>query len=168
MHWQFWAVGLAMLLFIICIVQLSPRLIRTCSCWRWWLCKTCADVASSGLLLWLRVLCRTCLTTEECLLHPNRNPNLSKAEIEERLKRFLGVTKVIWLPKCARTALPAAGVPRHRLSLSTSYMCGSTTYAHVAASEAVVMQSGPAGWSVWSVSACPCAVLCCAQGPLQR
>lgn len=42
---------------------------------------------------------RTCLTTEECLLHPNRNPDLSKAEIEERLMRFLGVTKVIWLPR---------------------------------------------------------------------
>jgi agmatine deiminase len=42
---------------------------------------------------------RTCLTTEECLLHPNRNPHLSKADIEQRLKRFLGVTKVIWLPK---------------------------------------------------------------------
>jgi len=41
----------------------------------------------------------TCLTTEECLLNPNRNPDLSKADIEERLKRFLGVTKVIWLPK---------------------------------------------------------------------
>jgi agmatine deiminase len=42
---------------------------------------------------------RTLLTTEECLLHPNRNPELSKGEIEDRLKRFLGVTKVIWLPK---------------------------------------------------------------------
>jgi agmatine deiminase len=39
------------------------------------------------------------LTTEECLLHPNRNPNLSKDDIEARLKRFTGVTKVIWLPK---------------------------------------------------------------------
>ncbi len=41
----------------------------------------------------------TLLTTEECLLNPNRNPNLSKSEIEERLKRFTGVEKVIWLPK---------------------------------------------------------------------
>ena len=39
----------------------------------------------------------TCLTTEECLLNPNRNPDLSKAEIEEQLKRYLGVEKVIWL-----------------------------------------------------------------------
>jgi len=41
----------------------------------------------------------TLLTTEECLLHPNRNPNLTKSEIEDRLKRLLGVSKVIWLPR---------------------------------------------------------------------
>jgi agmatine deiminase len=38
----------------------------------------------------------TLLTTEECLLNPNRNPTLSRAAIEERLKRYLGVTKIIW------------------------------------------------------------------------
>ena len=40
----------------------------------------------------------TCVTTEECLLHTNRNPGKSKAEIEDTLKQWLGVTKVIWLP----------------------------------------------------------------------
>lgn len=44
------------------------------------------------------LLCRTLLTTEECLLNQNRNPKLSKQEIEQVLQRFLGVTKVIWLP----------------------------------------------------------------------
>ena len=39
----------------------------------------------------------TCLTTEECLLNPNRNPHLSRAQIEEALRRYLGVTTVIWL-----------------------------------------------------------------------
>ena len=39
----------------------------------------------------------TCLTTEECLLNPNRNPGLARPEIEEHLRRFLGVTRVIWL-----------------------------------------------------------------------
>lgn len=38
-----------------------------------------------------------CLTTEQCLLHPNRNPHLSRNEIEESLKDFLGVQKIIWL-----------------------------------------------------------------------
>jgi len=41
----------------------------------------------------------TCLTTEECLLNPNRNPGLSRAQIEEHLRRYLGVTSVIWLGK---------------------------------------------------------------------
>jgi agmatine deiminase len=41
----------------------------------------------------------TCLTTEECLLNPNRNPHLSRAEIEENLRRYLGVTQIIWLGK---------------------------------------------------------------------
>jgi len=39
----------------------------------------------------------TLITTEECLLHPNRNPDLSKAEIEQNLKDYTGMNKVIWL-----------------------------------------------------------------------
>ncbi|MDQ5846436.1 MAG: agmatine deiminase family protein [Acidobacteriota bacterium] len=37
------------------------------------------------------------LTTEQCLLNPNRNPQLSQAEIEKYLKDYLGVEKVLWL-----------------------------------------------------------------------
>ena len=37
------------------------------------------------------------LTTEQCLLNPNRNPDLSRDEIEKYLKDYLGVTKVLWL-----------------------------------------------------------------------
>ena len=37
------------------------------------------------------------LTTEQCLLNPNRNPQLSRSEIEDYLKNFLGVGKVLWL-----------------------------------------------------------------------
>lgn len=40
----------------------------------------------------------TLLVTEECLLNPNRNPQLSKDTIESILKTCLGVSKVIWLP----------------------------------------------------------------------
>jgi agmatine deiminase len=39
----------------------------------------------------------TLLTTESCLLHPNRNPHLDRSEIESMLKRYLGVTQVLWL-----------------------------------------------------------------------
>lgn len=37
------------------------------------------------------------LTTEQCLLNPNRNPQLDRTEIEQYLKDYLGVTKVLWL-----------------------------------------------------------------------
>ena len=39
------------------------------------------------------------LTTESCLLNPNRNPNLSRAEIEQRLRDFLGVREIFWLSR---------------------------------------------------------------------
>ncbi len=39
----------------------------------------------------------TCITTEQCLLNTNRNPQLSKEEIEGTLRRFLGFSNVIWL-----------------------------------------------------------------------
>ena len=37
------------------------------------------------------------LTTEQCLLNPNRNPALDKSDIEQRLARDLGATKIVWL-----------------------------------------------------------------------
>src|SRR5262245_25595911 len=39
----------------------------------------------------------TVLTTEQCLLNQNRNPQLSRIEIEEYLRDYLNVTKVLWL-----------------------------------------------------------------------
>jgi agmatine deiminase len=39
----------------------------------------------------------TVLTTEECLLNRNRNPELSKEEIERALLDHLGAEKVVWL-----------------------------------------------------------------------
>ncbi len=39
----------------------------------------------------------TLITTEECLLSPGRNPQLSREEIERHLRAFLGVESVIWL-----------------------------------------------------------------------
>lgn len=39
----------------------------------------------------------TLLTTEACLLNKNRNPHLSKAEIENHLKQQLGVSNILWL-----------------------------------------------------------------------
>jgi agmatine deiminase len=39
----------------------------------------------------------TVLTTESCLLNPNRNPELSRIEIEDYLRTYLGVSNVLWL-----------------------------------------------------------------------
>ena len=48
---------------------------------------TTIDVNGAGQLL----------TTESCLLHPNRNPRLAKHDIESRLRDFLGIEKITWL-----------------------------------------------------------------------
>lgn len=40
----------------------------------------------------------TLITTEQCLLHPNRNPGMTRDQIETELKSRLGVDKVVWLP----------------------------------------------------------------------
>ena len=37
------------------------------------------------------------LTTESCLLNPNRNPRLSRGEIEQRLRDYLSVREIFWL-----------------------------------------------------------------------
>lgn len=39
----------------------------------------------------------TLLTTESCLLNPNRNPSLSRTQIEAELHRLLGVDRILWL-----------------------------------------------------------------------
>jgi len=39
----------------------------------------------------------TLLTTTSCLLNKNRNPNLTKEQIEQYLKDFLGITNILWL-----------------------------------------------------------------------
>ncbi len=45
------------------------------------------DVNGRGLLL----------TSEQCLLNPNRNPHLTRGQIEQNLRDFLGVKKILWV-----------------------------------------------------------------------
>ncbi len=40
----------------------------------------------------------TAIITESCVLNPNRNPRVSKADCEAELKRLLGLESIIWLP----------------------------------------------------------------------
>ena len=41
----------------------------------------------------------TLLTTEDCLLNPNRNPDLTQEGIEQNLRKYLDVTNILWLGK---------------------------------------------------------------------
>src|SRR5881398_1577782 len=45
------------------------------------------DVNGAGVLL----------TTESCLLNPNRNPSLGRAEIEQRIRDYFGIQEILWL-----------------------------------------------------------------------
>jgi agmatine deiminase len=40
----------------------------------------------------------TLLTTEQCLLNPNRNPELDRGGIETALRDYLGIREIVWLP----------------------------------------------------------------------
>jgi agmatine deiminase len=39
----------------------------------------------------------TLITTEQCLLHPNRNSTMSREQIEQGLRDYLGVERIVWL-----------------------------------------------------------------------
>lgn len=41
----------------------------------------------------------TLMVTESCLLSQGRNPSMSKEQIEKTLKEYLGISKVLWLPR---------------------------------------------------------------------
>lgn len=66
-----------------------------------------ADFAGAGLTRFDRLVAEggalevdgegTVVTTRQCLLNANRNPGLSQSEIEEILRKAIGVEKVIWL-----------------------------------------------------------------------
>ena len=67
--------------------RLAVEAAITCSRSNWILEGGAIDGDGSG----------TFLTTEQCLLNPNRNPELSKQDIDARLRSDLGATKVVWL-----------------------------------------------------------------------
>ncbi|MFC4098606.1 agmatine deiminase [Paenibacillus xanthanilyticus] len=39
----------------------------------------------------------TLLTTEQCLLNPNRNPDMTREQVEELLREYLNIEKIIWI-----------------------------------------------------------------------
>jgi agmatine deiminase len=67
---------------ILCTQANLPRQSRD-----WVLEGGAIDVDGAGL----------CVTTGQCLLNPNRNPQLSRGDIETRLKADLGLREILWL-----------------------------------------------------------------------
>lgn len=55
----------------------------------------------------------TLLTTEQCLLNPNRNPSMTREEIEATLRAHLGVRTVVWLPYGQETDSGPEGTDGH-------------------------------------------------------
>ncbi len=74
----------------------------------WALCRMC-------MCDWQQHDCRTLVTTAECLLNKNRNPHMTREEIEAELDRQLGIKKVLWLPRvrslCFTKAMPVCSTP---------------------------------------------------------
>jgi agmatine deiminase len=68
----------------------------------------------------------TLLTTSQCLLSRGRNPHLTRAQIEQRLKQFLGVQRVLWLE---HGALEGDDTDSHIDTLAR--FCDANTIAYV-------------------------------------
>jgi agmatine deiminase len=101
----------------------------------------------------------TVLTTEECLLNHNRNPDLTRAGIEAHLRAYLGVEQVIWLGRgifndetdghvdniacflrpgvVALTVCEDPGDPQHEISLDARARLDAATDAHGRAIEVI-------------------------------
>jgi agmatine deiminase len=61
----------------------------------------------------------TVLTTEQCLLNPNRNPGMQRETVERHLRDYLGVTSVIWLPFGHETDSGPEGTDGHVDGIAT-------------------------------------------------
>ena len=55
----------------------------------------------------------TLITTEMCLLNPNRNPGMTKEQIEDGLRDYLGVETIVWLPFGDATDVGPNGTDGH-------------------------------------------------------
>ena len=64
----------------------------------------------------------TILATEACLLSRGRNPELSRAEIEQELKNYLGAQKIVWLPR---------GIYNDETNEHVDNVCAFTSPGHV-------------------------------------
>ena len=65
----------------------------------------------------------TLITTEQCLLNKNRNPDLSREQIEKNLKNYFGVRKIIWLKHGTDEGTETA----HVLASACRFDCSSSS-----------------------------------------
>ncbi|MFC3110825.1 agmatine deiminase family protein [Undibacterium arcticum] len=91
----------------------------------------------------------TLIGTEECLLNPNRNPTMTKSQIENTLLAAYGATKFIWLPyglefdniTNGHIDLVASYVAPAKLLIFTAPGTGTGNETRMAANKAVLQQS---------------------------
>jgi agmatine deiminase len=74
----------------------------------------------------------TLITTEQCLLHPNRNPHLTRAQIEQCLRDHLGVDTIVWLPWGHSLDTGPAGTDGHVDGVLQYVAPGHVVLEHVA------------------------------------
>jgi agmatine deiminase len=55
----------------------------------------------------------TVVTTEQCLLNPNRNRDMTRQDVEQGLRDYLGVTTIVWLPTGHSLDVGPAGTDGH-------------------------------------------------------
>lgn len=89
-HWRFNAWG-GLYRDVHHDVQVAQKVLELTGCERY-----CAPFINEGGAIHVDGQ-GTVLVTEQCLLNPNRNPSLSRSQIETLLKRYLGANCVIWL-----------------------------------------------------------------------
>ena len=71
----------------------------------------------------------TLLTTESCLLNPNRNPELSREQIEQRLHEDLGISRVLWIKNSLLTGDDTDGhIDMLARFTAPHTICYTTTY----------------------------------------
>ncbi|MGW5776348.1 agmatine deiminase family protein [Streptomyces sp. NPDC003863] len=69
----------------------------------------------------------TLITTEECLLNPNRNPSMSRAQIEAVLPAAYGASRLSWLPY----GLHHDGITNGHVDLAAAYLGPAEILLHI-------------------------------------
>lgn len=86
----------------------------------------------------------TLLTTEQCLLNPNRNPSMSREQIEQTLRDYLGVSTIVWLPLGQSLDTGPAGTDGHIDGIAQYVAAGRIVLEAPASPDASEFETGQA------------------------